>query len=177
MLLLSIVSEAAFQHVHGTTSRDLWLSLERAYTPHTSSKEYTLKTQLLKIEMKGDESSAAYLTRAQEYSATLANIEKPIDETDLVMLVIAGLREEYTGFKSTLLGRRSPIVFTDLFGLLDDHDYMIKKHSPPVAPAQAFMAAITNHNSTASSSVQLETLQALQQLVAQLGFQPQPSSP
>lgn len=118
MLLMSTISEAAFRHVQGTTSRDVWLSLERAYAPHPSSREYTLKTQLLKIQMKGDESSTAYLTRAQEYSAALANIGKPMDETDLVMLVISGLREEYTGFKSTLLGREYPIAFTDLYGLL-----------------------------------------------------------
>lgn len=58
MLILSTISEASFQHVHGTTSRDLWLSLERAYAPHTSSREYILKTQLLKIAMKPDESSS-----------------------------------------------------------------------------------------------------------------------
>ncbi|GJU65469.1 integrase [Tanacetum coccineum] len=28
------MSEASFRHVHGTTSRDLWLSLEKAYAPH-----------------------------------------------------------------------------------------------------------------------------------------------
>ncbi|KAL4569482.1 hypothetical protein LXL04_025120 [Taraxacum kok-saghyz] len=173
MLLMSTISEAAFQHVQGTTSRDVWLSLERAYAPHTSSREYTLKTQLLKIEMKGDESSGAYLTRAQEYSAALANIGKPMPETDLVMLVISGLREEYTGFKSTLLGRESPIAFNDLYGLLADHDYLIKKNTSPLPAAQAFAAA-TLHR---PSSVPPETLQSLQQLVAQLGFQLQPTSP
>lgn len=137
--------------MQGTTSRDLWLSLERAYTPHTSSKEYTLKTQLLKIEMKGDESSAAYLTRAQEYSVALANIGKPMDEIDLVILVISGLREEYTGFNSTLLGRQYPLAFTDLYGLLADHDYLIKKNTSSVTPAHAFVAATTNRNLTASS--------------------------
>lgn len=49
MLLLSTISEASFKHVQGDISRELWLSLERAYAPHTSSREYTLKTQLLKI--------------------------------------------------------------------------------------------------------------------------------
>ncbi|KAD3336768.1 hypothetical protein E3N88_32287 [Mikania micrantha] len=50
-LLTSTVSEASFTHVQGETSRDLWLSLERAYAPHTSSREFTLKTQLLRIAM------------------------------------------------------------------------------------------------------------------------------
>nr|GEU36514.1 CASP-like protein 1 [Tanacetum cinerariifolium] len=37
MLIISTISEASFRHVQGTTSRDLWLSLEKAYTPHSTS--------------------------------------------------------------------------------------------------------------------------------------------
>lgn len=59
MLIVSTISKASFQQVQGTTSRDLWLSFEHVYAFHTSSQEYTLKTQLLKITMKGDESSFA----------------------------------------------------------------------------------------------------------------------
>ncbi|XP_071687499.1 uncharacterized protein [Rutidosis leptorrhynchoides] len=105
MLLISTISEASFQHVQGETSRDLWLSLERAYTPHTSSREYTLKTQLLRLQMKPDETTADYLTRTQEYDVALANIGEKMKEKDLVMLVISGLREEYNGLKSSLLGK------------------------------------------------------------------------
>ncbi|GJX23305.1 putative RNA-directed DNA polymerase [Tanacetum coccineum] len=61
MLIISTISEASFCHVQGTTSRDLWLSLEKAYAPHSTSREYTLKTQLLRIEMQGDETPDAYL--------------------------------------------------------------------------------------------------------------------
>ncbi|KAD0157053.1 hypothetical protein E3N88_44702 [Mikania micrantha] len=86
MLILSTISEASFQHVPGnSTSRDLWLSLERAYAPHTASREYTLKGQLLRIEMKADETASAYLTRAQEYAPALANIGEPMKDKDIVM--------------------------------------------------------------------------------------------
>lgn len=74
MLLLSTISEGAFQHVKGTTSRELWLALERAFAPNTSSREYTLKQQLQRIQMADDESTMAYLTRAQEYADALAEI-------------------------------------------------------------------------------------------------------
>ncbi|GJY12988.1 hypothetical protein Tco_0382297 [Tanacetum coccineum] len=47
-------------HNSRTTSRDLWLSLEKAYAPHSTSREYTFKTQLLRIEMHGDETPDAY---------------------------------------------------------------------------------------------------------------------
>ncbi|KAK9065237.1 hypothetical protein SSX86_016620 [Deinandra increscens subsp. villosa] len=102
MLILSTISEASFLHVQGTTtSREVWLALDRAYSPHTGSREYTLKTQLLRIEMKPEETSSEYLNRAQQYATALANIGEPMKEKDIVMLVVSGLREEYNGVKST----------------------------------------------------------------------------
>ncbi|KAJ0542271.1 putative RNA-directed DNA polymerase [Helianthus annuus] len=172
MLLLSTISEAAFQHVQGTTSRDLWLSLERAYAPHTSSREFTLKTQLLKIQMKGDESSAAYLARAHEYATALANIGQPMPEKDIIMLVVAGLREEYNGVKQNLLAREFTAVFSELPGLLADHEFLIKKPVPDVSPAQAFTASTAAQPSPASN----DTIQALQQIAGRLGFQLQPTT-
>ncbi|GKA82294.1 hypothetical protein Tco_0789042 [Tanacetum coccineum] len=38
MLIISTVSKASFRHVQGTTSHDLWLSLEKAYAPHSTSR-------------------------------------------------------------------------------------------------------------------------------------------
>ncbi|GKA92921.1 retrovirus-related pol polyprotein from transposon TNT 1-94 [Tanacetum coccineum] len=84
MLIISTISEASFRHVQGTTSRDLWLSLKKAYAPHSTSREYTLKTQLLRIKMHGDETLDAYLNRAQEYADALAAIGEPVKDKDLM---------------------------------------------------------------------------------------------
>ena len=176
MLLISTISEAAFPHVQGTTtSREVWLSLERAYAPHTSSREYTLKTQLLKIQMKGDETSEAYLNRAKEYVDALSNIGEAFKEKDLVMLVIAGLREDYNGLKSTLLARQVPTAFNELQGLLSDHDYMIKQ-SIPVVPSQQAFTTHTVGMSTLTGSSPQDPVHALNQLASQLGFSLQPVS-
>ncbi|KAI3765927.1 hypothetical protein L2E82_15974 [Cichorium intybus] len=170
MLLLSTISESSYPHAHGTTSKDLWLSLQRAYAPQSSSREYTLKTQLLKLEMKSDEVTSAYLFRAQAYADALANIGEPVKEKDLVMLVISGLREEYNGLKSTLLARQAPISFQDLHGLLADHDFMVKKTLPTVAPVQAFAATSSNCSTPTTATPPPDHLQALQQLLSQLGL-------
>ncbi|GJX78686.1 nucleotide-binding alpha-beta plait domain-containing protein [Tanacetum coccineum] len=97
MLIIFTISKPSFRHVQGTTSRDLWLSLEKAYASHSTSREYTLKTQLMRIEMDGDETPDAYLNHAQEYVDALAAIGEPIKDKDLVMLVVPSLREEYNG--------------------------------------------------------------------------------
>ena len=72
--------------------------------------------------MIGDETSSAYLNRAKEYADALANIGESFKEKDPVMLVIAGLRDDYNGLKSTLLSRQVPTTFNELHGLLSDHD-------------------------------------------------------
>ncbi|XP_022020042.1 uncharacterized protein LOC110920115 [Helianthus annuus] len=142
MLIISTVSEESFQHVQGQTSRQVWLSLERAYAPVSSSHEFTLKSQVLRITMKGDEKLAEYLSR--EYATALANIGEPMKDKDLAMLTISGLREEYNGLKANLLARSPPINFDELHGLLCDHDYMITKFLPTQATSpQAFVATAT----------------------------------
>nr|GEW04260.1 nucleotide-binding, alpha-beta plait [Tanacetum cinerariifolium] len=60
---------------NGTTSCDLWLSFKKAYAPHSTSREYTFKTQLLRIKMHGDKTPDAYLNHAQEYADALAAID------------------------------------------------------------------------------------------------------
>ncbi|KAK9051887.1 hypothetical protein SSX86_028515 [Deinandra increscens subsp. villosa] len=169
MLLLSTISESAFLHVQGTTtSRDVWLALERAYSPQTASREYTLKTQLLRIQMKPDETSSAYLNRAQQYATALANIGEPMKEKDLVMLVVSGLREEYNGVKSAALSRQ--LVFNELHALFADHEYMLQKPSPSVPPTQAFHTA-SSVNPPPSPVANADAIKAVQNLAAQLGLQ------
>ncbi|KAK9079559.1 hypothetical protein SSX86_001231 [Deinandra increscens subsp. villosa] len=169
MLILSTISESAFLHVQGTsTSREVWLALDRAYSPHTASREYTLKTQLLRIEMKPDESSSDYLNRAQQYASALANIGEPMKEKDLVMLVISGLREEYNGVKSAALSRQ--LAFNELHALFADHEYMLKKTNPVVPPTQAFHSA-SSVQPQPTPVANLDAIKAVQNLAAQLGLQ------
>ncbi|GJS57771.1 putative RNA-directed DNA polymerase [Tanacetum coccineum] len=147
-------TEASFRHVQGTTSRDLWLSLKKAYAPHSTSREYTLKTQLLRIKMHGDETPDAYLNRAQEYVDALAAIGEPVKDKDLVMLVISGLREEYNGLKTIITARQSPTAFSELHALLSDHDYMLGKTRTPIAPygPQAFYGARPSNNNRSNNN-------------------------
>ncbi|KAD4178088.1 hypothetical protein E3N88_26679 [Mikania micrantha] len=169
MLLLSNISEAALHHARGTlTARDLWLALEQAFAPHTSSREYTLKTQLLRISMKADETPTTYLQRAQEYSSALANIGEPLKDKDLVMMVISGLRDEYHGVKTMALTHQ--LAFNELHAVIADHDYMLKRTAPTVPPTQAF-SAMVKPPATSPSPPPDAAVQAVQQLAAQLGVQ------
>nr|GEY44007.1 hypothetical protein [Tanacetum cinerariifolium] len=110
----------------------IWVSNDaHVYVPHSTSREYTLKTQLLRIEMHSDETFDAYLNRAQEYADPLAAIDEPVKDKDIVMLVVSSLHEEYNGLKTTITARQSPTVFSELHALLSDHDYMLGKTRAP----------------------------------------------
>ncbi|GKB73893.1 nucleotide-binding alpha-beta plait domain-containing protein [Tanacetum coccineum] len=122
-------------------SNDAHLSVEKAYAPHITSREYTLKTQLMRIETHGDETPDAYLNRAQEYGDALAVIGEPVKDKDLVMLVVSGLREEYNGLKTTITARQSPTAFSELHALLNDHDYMLGKTRTPASSITSSFAA------------------------------------
>ncbi|KAJ0878723.1 hypothetical protein HanRHA438_Chr10g0443011 [Helianthus annuus] len=90
----------------------------------------------------------------------------------IVMLVAAGLRDEYNGVKQNLFARQFTVVFNELPGLLADHEFLVNKSVPEPAPVHAFTAATTAN----SSSTSAETVQIIQQLVSRLGFQLQPVS-
>nr|GEW67783.1 hypothetical protein [Tanacetum cinerariifolium] len=136
-----------------TTSRDLWLSLKKVYAPHSTSGECTLKTQLLRIKMHGDETPDGYLNRAQEYADALAAIGERVKDKDIVMLVVSGLREEYNGLKTTISARQSPTAFSKLHALLSDHDYILGKTRTPIAPygPQAFYSARRSNNNRSNN--------------------------
>nr|GEZ92993.1 nucleotide-binding, alpha-beta plait [Tanacetum cinerariifolium] len=107
----------------------------KAYAPHSISWEYTLKIQLLRIKMHGDETPDAYLNRAQKYADALTTIGEPVKDKDLVMLALSGLREEYNGLKTTITARQSSTAFSELHALLRYHDYTLRKTHTPIAPS------------------------------------------
>nr|GFC31915.1 nucleotide-binding, alpha-beta plait [Tanacetum cinerariifolium] len=128
MLIIYTISEA-FRHVQVSTSQDLWLSLENAYAYHSTSREYTLKTQLLRIKIHGDETHEAYLNHAQEHVDALATIDEPVKDKDIVMLVVSGFREEHSDLKTIITTRQSTTAFSEIHAFLSDHDYILRKKS------------------------------------------------
>nr|GEV52425.1 nucleotide-binding, alpha-beta plait [Tanacetum cinerariifolium] len=171
MLIIFTISKALFRHVQGTTSRDLWLSFEKVYAPHSTSRKYTLKTQLLIIEMHSDETPDAYLNCAQEYADALATISEPVKDKDLVMLVVLGIRKEYNRLKTTITARQSLTTFSELHALLSDHDYMLGKTR---APAPSITLSFVENYAVGSQSMPEARQAQLSELTAQLsalGFQ------
>ncbi|GJY47497.1 hypothetical protein Tco_0436560 [Tanacetum coccineum] len=129
----------------------IWFSKDaHVYAPHSTSREYTLKTQLLRIEMHGDETPDAY-----------SNC----------------LCDEYNGFKTTITARQSPTAFSELHALLNDHDYILEKTR---APAPSITSSFVANYAVGSPSMPEARQAQLSELTAQLsslGFQVSPIAP
>nr|GEV57586.1 integrase, catalytic core [Tanacetum cinerariifolium] len=146
-------------------------------TPHSTSREYTLETQLLKIEMHSDKTPDAYLNRAQKYADALAAIDEPVKDKDLVMLAVLGLREEYNGLKTTITARQSPTAFSELHALLSDHDYMLGKTRAPAPSITLSFAANYALGSPSMPEARQAQLSELTSQLSALGFQVSPIAP
>nr|GEU49447.1 hypothetical protein [Tanacetum cinerariifolium] len=132
----------------------IWVSndahVRMAYEPHFTSREYTLKTQLLRIKMHSDETPGAYLNR---------------------------LREEYNGLKTTITARQSPTAFSKIYALLSYHDYMLEKTH---AAAPSVTLSFSVNYAVGSPSMPVARRAQLLELTAQLsafGFQVSPIAP
>ncbi|KAD4889373.1 hypothetical protein E3N88_21446 [Mikania micrantha] len=98
-------------------------------------------------------------------------------DKDIVMLTIAGLREEYYGLKSTLLTRTPPVTFGELHALISDHDYMITKLLPTQsATSQALLATVQPQSTQPNLQSLQNQLNNLQLLATQLGQQLNPTA-
>lgn len=115
-----------------------------------------------------------------EYASAFANIGEPMKDKDLVMLTISGLPDEYNGLKSNLMARHPPSTFSDLHGILSDHDYMINRSAtvPVTASPQVFVAATggTPSDSLPDITTIQSQLNSLSLLASQLGYQLNPIS-
>ncbi|PWA81996.1 ribonuclease H-like domain-containing protein [Artemisia annua] len=114
---------------------------------------------------------------AHEYADALAAIGEPVEDKDLVMLAVSGLREEYNDLKTTITARQSPTAFSELHSLLSDHDYMLGKTR---APAPSITPSFTANYAVGSSSIPDPRQAQLSELAAQLsalGFQVSPIAP
>ena len=115
--LISSLSENVLAYViQCTTSREVWLTLERMFTAHYQL--FTLK--------KGDLSIADYFHKFTGLIATLAAINKPLTDKEQISFLLASLGSEFESFVTTVQMR------TDLLsmGIFFPMNFVWLKHNP-----------------------------------------------
>jgi len=104
-----------------STSRSIWVTLETLFSARSQSRILQLKQQLSNLK-KGAQSISGYFQKAQGFAHLLAAIGKPIDNSELIFHILAGLGAEYDPLVTSVTTRQDSISLNDLYS----HMYVLK---------------------------------------------------
>ena len=91
----STLSDALIPYIVGVNSaRELWLKLESRLATASQSHIHELRSHLRTIT-KGDSTATVYLQQIEEIDDALANAGAPIEESELISVILRGLPSEY----------------------------------------------------------------------------------
>ncbi|KAJ0833726.1 putative transcription factor interactor and regulator CCHC(Zn) family [Helianthus annuus] len=124
--ILPIVSSA-------DTSLELFKRLTESFAGVSRSRIISLRSKLA-TTTKGNKPVVDYLREMKAIADELALAQKPVDEDDLIVHIIAHLGDDYKPVTAAVKMRDSPISFSDLFEKLVDHERTMLEEKV-VAPA------------------------------------------
>jgi hypothetical protein len=130
--LISSLSETILAHVvKCTTSRDVWICLERMFTSQSRARSMQLHHQLSTLK-KGDSSMADFYHKFTSLADTLAAIDQPLKDFDLVSIFLAGLGSDYDALVTAIQQRRGEVTLDELYGDFLSHELRLAQHQPTV---------------------------------------------
>jgi hypothetical protein len=102
---ISTLSVEALSHIIGlSTSREVWLTLETLFSAQSQSRIMQLTQQVATLK-KWVLSISAYYQKAQGFSDLLAAVGKPIEASEFVSNILAGLGVALACGKATVESR------------------------------------------------------------------------
>uniref|UniRef100_A0A2N9J5N8 Reverse transcriptase Ty1/copia-type domain-containing protein n=1 Tax=Fagus sylvatica TaxID=28930 RepID=A0A2N9J5N8_FAGSY len=130
--LISSLSENILAYVvKCTTSRDMWLTLERMFMAHSRARTMNIRYQLSTLK-KGDSSIADYFHTFTGLVDTLAAINQPLIEEEQISFLLAGLGSEYESFITTVHMRTELLSIETLYGHLLSQELRMVQAQPKV---------------------------------------------
>jgi hypothetical protein len=94
-----------------------WVTLKTMFTSKAKSRTLQIHYQLATVR-KGNVLIANYFQKLTGLVDTLAPIDQPLNEFDLVLFLLAGLSSGYDSFVTSFTTRVDPISLEELYGLL-----------------------------------------------------------
>ena len=122
------------------TSRDAWLALQRAFSNRSRSKVMSLKERLSSIS-KGTSSISCFMQSIRFIADELALIGHPLDDLDLVIHTLNGLRPSFREIVASVRTRNSPILFNELHDKLVDFEMYLQREK-----SHATLTPVTANN-------------------------------
>ncbi|XP_021802649.1 uncharacterized protein LOC110746720 isoform X2 [Prunus avium] len=99
------------------SARDLWLNLEKRFAGVSRSHVHHLRSRLQSMQ-KGTSSVSEYLQQIKQLSDALAAAGAPIDDSDIIAIILNGLPSEFESFIDSIELRLTSTSVDDLHGLL-----------------------------------------------------------
>jgi hypothetical protein len=130
-LISSLTENILAYVVRCTTSREVWLTLERMFTAHSRARTMNIHYQLSTLK-KGDSSIADYFHKFTGLVDTLAAIDQPFKQEEQISFLLAGLGSEYESFVTTVQMRTDLISIESLYGHLLSHELRLAQSQPKV---------------------------------------------
>ncbi|KAA8535839.1 hypothetical protein F0562_030841 [Nyssa sinensis] len=120
--LLSSLTESLLTQVVGlTTSRDVWLALEKTFSSTSSTRILSIHFQLSTLK-KASLTITDYFTKVKQLSDTLSAISHPLSSSEITSYLLAGLPSSYDSLVTSITTRLDPISLDDLYGCLLTHE-------------------------------------------------------
>jgi hypothetical protein len=97
------------------TSHEVWVLLEKMFA--LESKAHIMQTHYDLVTMKKSSRSVVdYFQKAQHMSHNLAAIGEPLNDSELISYVLAGLTAKYDSLETFITTCIDPISLEDLYG-------------------------------------------------------------
>jgi len=126
--IISTLSVETLPYVIGlTTSREVWITLETLFSAQSQSRIMQLKQQVSNMK-KGSQTISAYFQKAQGLSHLLVAVGKPIEASELVSHILAGLGAEYDPLVTSVTTRQDSISLNDLYGFMLSYELRLEQH-------------------------------------------------
>ena len=130
-LISSLTENILAYVVRCTTSREVWLTLERMLTTHSRARTMNIHYQLSTLK-KGDSSIVDYFLKFTGLVDTLAAIDQPLKQEEQISFLLTGLGFEYESFVTTVQMRTDLISIESLYGHLLSHELCLAQAQPKV---------------------------------------------
>lgn len=129
---LSSISEEIGSHVINlTTTRDVWVFLEKYFATKSRSRVFQYKSELSNLK-KGDKSHTKFVHQAKMLVVNLVAVGCPFDDDDLVLSILNGLGAEFDPIVASVNSRGSSISYDEVVGLLLAHEQRLLRNQPKV---------------------------------------------
>ena len=127
----SLTEDVLTQIISYSTSRDVWLALERNFSSLSRAKAVQVRTQLATIR-KGSLSANAYFLSIKRLADELALVGQPLTADDIITYVLAGLGQEYDSLASIITSRLDSVTLEELYSLLLISESRINHNNQPL---------------------------------------------